>query len=505
MSGTNNPKIALIILDGWGIGQKDNSNPIYAAKIPNLDRLKSNFPYLGLQASGLAIGLPWQEEGNSEIGHLTLGAGRIVYQNVANIDSFIDNGSFFENAVLKRSFTKAKESGSSVCLVGMIGSGITHSSLKHLSALIEMADKMGVDYKLHLFTDGRDSSQKDCLNIIKTLPQEKIGSLTGRFYAMDRDGHMERVEEAFKAMVGKKPTTGTPSQYIEKNYESGVTDEFIRAASFGGENMSVKPSDSIVFFNFRKDRMRQISALFRKEFPDTEISSFTEYEINNGIPKAFSLEGVENPLAKILADRGKSQLRVAESEKSAHVTYFFDAEREDPFPREFRVIIPSKKVASHDKYPEMMAEEITTRIISALEEGSYDFILANYANADMVAHTGNFDATVKAVEILDKQIGLIADTCLKTGATLILTSDHGNAEKLIDSHTGEKDTKHNSSPVPVIVIDKRFERIRTPEEIEDNEKLTVGSLCDIAPTVLELMGIEKPAEMTGQSIIPYLQ
>jgi 2,3-bisphosphoglycerate-independent phosphoglycerate mutase len=284
-----------------------------------------------------------------------------------------------------------------------------------------------------------------------------------------------------------------------------VTDEFIRAASFGGENMSVKPSDSIVFFNFRKDRMRQISALFRKEFPDTEISSFTEYEINNGIPKAFSLEGVENPLAKILADRGKSQLRVAESEKSAHVTYFFDAEREDPFPREFRVIIPSKKVASHDKYPEMMAEEITTRIISALEEGSYDFILANYANADMVAHTGNFDATVKAVEILDKQIGLIADTCLKTGATLILTSDHGNAEKLIDSHTGEKDTKHNSSPVPVIVIDKRFERIRTPEEIEDNEKLTVGSLCDIAPTVLELMGIEKPAEMTGQSIIPYLQ
>ncbi|MCK9187068.1 MAG: 2,3-bisphosphoglycerate-independent phosphoglycerate mutase [Candidatus Colwellbacteria bacterium] len=506
MPDTNSyQKIALIILDGWGIGPKNNSNPIHAASLPNIKNLISNFPYLSLQSAGLAIGLPWQEEGNSEIGHLTIGAGRIVYQSAATIDQSIDNGSFFDNKVLLQAFEQAKNNNSSVCLTGLLGSGITHSSFKHLSALIQMAEKIGIDYKLHLFTDGRDASPRECLDLIKKLPEEKIGSLSGRFYAMDRDNHIERTKEAFGAMVGNNVFSGTPSEYLEKSYLSGITDEFIRPIAFKEGSLAIKKSDSIIFFNFRKDRMRQMANLTRELFPETHICSFTKYESENNIPAAFSLGKIDSSLPELIAKAGMAQLRVAESEKKAHVTYFFNAEKEEPFPQEFRVIIPSRKIARHDDHPEMMAEEITTRVTAAVEEGLYGFILANYANPDIVAHTGNFDATIKAVEIIDKEIGLISEACLKTGTTLIITSDHGNAEQLIDPRTGEKDTKHNANPVPFIVVDNRFKKQKSEEEINDSEKIIVGSLCDIAPTILELMGIQKPAEMTGQSLISYLK
>lgn len=505
MPGTNGPKLALVILDGWGIGPKDNTNPLYSAKLPILAKIKESFPCLALQSAGLAVGLPWNEEGNSEIGHLTISAGRIVYQSVAQIDSSIVSGSFYENPAIVKAFDAAKARGSSVCFAGLLGSGITHSAFKHLSALIELAEKRQVDYKLHLFTDGRDSPPKECIELISRLKEEKIGSISGRFYSMDRDGHADRTKAAFAAMVSGEPAVSeTPSGYLRDSYAAGVTDEFIRPACFN-KNLLVKPEDSVVFFNFRKDRMKQISKMFKESLPGTEIVSFTEYEPGNGIPAAFSLDKIVNPLSKLIADRGIVQLRVAESEKKAHVTYFFNGEEEEPYQNEFRIIIPSKKIASHDRAPEMMAEEITARVVQAVEEGSYGFILANFANPDIIAHTGNFDATVRAAELIDKELGLIADTCLRTGTTLIITSDHGNAEKMLNELTGERDTKHNANPVPFIVVDSRFARPRTPDEIEDGEKMVIGSLCDIAPTILRLMGIGKPPEMTGQDLTSYLQ
>jgi len=503
MPNTNNRKLALVILDGWGIGPKDNTNPLYSANLSNFDKIKTSFPCLSLQASGLAVGLPWNEEGNSEIGHLTIGAGRIVYQTIARIDDAINNGTFFENPILLEAFTKAKQAGTSVCFAGLLGDGIVHASIKHLLALINLAEKLKVNYKLHLFTDGRDGSPKGGLELLSHLPTNKIGSISGRFYAMDRDNHLERTSAAYKNMTDGKPTSDTPSNYIEKSYAAGITDEFIRPACFNQE-LLIHPSDSIIFFNFRKDRMRQLSKMFRESLPDTYIASFVEYNNGTGVPAAFSANSVPNPLPKIIADHKIAQLRIAESEKRAHITYFFSGEQEEPFPNEFRVIIPSRKITSHDQAPEMRAEEITARIITAVEEGSYGFIFANYANPDIVAHTGNFDATIKAVELIDKELGLITSACLKTGTILVITADHGNAEKLINTRTGEKDTKHNPSPVPFIVIDHQFARIRTSVEITENENLVVGSLCDIAPTILKLMGIAKPVEMTGQDLTPYL-
>ena len=503
MPNTNYRKLALVILDGWGVGPKDNTNPLYSANLFNFNKIKESFPCLSLQASGLAVGLPWNEEGNSEIGHLTIGAGRVVYQTIARIDDAINNGAFFENPVLLEAFAKAKQSGSSVCFAGLLGGGIVHASIKHLLALISLAEKLKVDYKLHLFTDGRDGPPKGALELLSRLPANKIGSISGRFYAMDRDNHLERTSSAYKNMTDGKPISDTPSSYIEKSYSTGITDEFIRPACFNQE-LLIKPSDSIIFFNFRKDRMRQLAKMFHESLPNTYISSFVEYNNGSGVPAAFSANNVPNPLPKIIADHKIAQLRVAESEKRAHVTYFFSGEQEEPLPNEFRIIIPSRKLASHDQAPEMRAEEITTRIITAIEEGSYGFIFANYANPDIVAHTGNFEATVKAAELIDKELGLIASACLKTNTILVITADHGNAERLINVRTGEKDTKHNPSPVPFIVVDHQFARVRTPAEITENENLVIGSLCDIAPTILKLMGITKPVEMTGQDLTSYL-
>ena len=502
MSNTNINKLALIILDGWGIGQRDNTNPLYVAKLPNLERLKTLYPYLSLQASGLAVGLPWGEEGNSEIGHLTIGSGRIIYQSVTQIDDSIASGVFFENKVLLEAFQKAKQLGSSVCFAGLLGTGITHSSMGHITALIKLADSLGVNYKLHLFTDGRDSSTQGCLKLIPSLPEEKIGSISGRFYAMDRDGHIDRNKSAFTAMTSNHSSANTPSEYLRQSYASGVTDEFIRPATFG-KNLNITPDDSIIFFNFRKDRMEQISQVFRTSFPQSTIVSFVKYKPDNGIPAAFYLERATNTLPEIISNKSIKQLRVTESEKRVHVTYFFNGKELSPYPNEFRVIIPSKKIGSHDQLPEMMAKAITLRTVSAIEEGIYGFILVNYANPDMVSHTGNFEATIKAAECLDKEIGIISEACLQTNTTLIITSDHGNAEKMIDARTGEKDTKHNTSPVPFIVVDNRFLKHKTPQEIRENEILSVGTICDIAPTILHLMGIAKPIEMTGQSLTSY--
>ena len=504
MAASNIRKTVMVILDGWGIGPKDAVNPIYVADPVNIRYFRENFPCCALQASGLAMGLPWAEEGNSEVGHLTIGSGQTVYQNAVRISLAIEDKSFFNNPVLLYVIKKAKEKGSSVVISGMIGTGITHSSFKHLLALIELCSRENVPVKLHLMTDGRDSAPDACLALIRQLPEDRIGSIGGRFYGMDRDNHEDRINQAMKAIRGNGfAFQGTPSDYVKKNYEGGVNDEVIRPVPFSPETLSARDSDSVIFFNFRSDRMRELSRAMKTAFPNSEIASFTEYEPNSGILPAFSIEKITEPLGKVISDAGLMQLRVAESEKSAHVTYFFNAEQEDPFEREFRIIIPSRNIASHDKFPEMMADEITTRVVSAMEEGSYDFILVNFANADMIAHTGNFEATITAIRKLDECLGMIATAALRLNISLIVTADHGNAERLIDPTTGEKDTRHNPNPIPFYLIDSRFGRKKTPAEGEAAEKEVIGSLCDVAPTVLQLMGLKKPNVMTGQSLLPF--
>ncbi len=504
MAVPNIRKTILVILDGWGIGPKDSINPIYVADPKNIRYFRENFPCCSLQASGLAMGLPWAEEGNSEIGHLTIGTGRTVYQSAVRISLSIEDKSFFTNPSLVYVIRKAKEKGTSVVISGLIGTGITHSSFKHLKALIAMCAAEEVPIKLHLMTDGRDSAPNACLALIKELPEDRIGSIGGRFYGMDRDNHEDRINQAMKAILGSGfAFKGMPSEYIDKNYSGGVLDEVIRPVPFSPETLAAKDGDSVVFFNFRADRMRELSRAMKSALPNSDIASLTEYEPNSGILPAFSIEDIPEPIGKVIADAGLVQLRIAESEKNTHVTYFFNAEREDPFEKEFRIIIPSRNIASHDKYPEMMADEITTRVVSAMEESSYDFILVNFANADMIAHTGNFDATITAIKKLDECLGMIATAAVRLDMSLIITADHGNAERLIDPTTGEKDTRHNPSPVPFYLIDSRFERKKSPSEAESAEREVIGSLCDVAPTVLQLMGLKKPDVMTGQNLLPF--
>ena len=505
MPNTTHRKVILIVMDGWGVGPRDSSNPINSANLPNIQWIKSNFPIASLQASGLLVGLPWKEEGNSEIGHLTISAGRTVYQMAVKIQLAIENGSFLENPALVSAMEKAKLPGSSLAIAGLVGNGITHSSFKHLQALIKMAEQAGVqNIKLHLFTDGRDSPPRVCMDVINKLPKDKIGSICGRFYGMDRDNHMDRTEAAFKAMTGAiPPVKKTIDEYINESYAGNITDEFIRPAVFNPD-LAIKPNDSLIFFNFRTDRMKQICRTFIEKMPGVNITTFTNYDPSFSIPYAFPFETVPNCLGELVSNAGLSQLRIAESEKNAHVTYFFNGERETPFPKEFRIILPSKNIADHSKFPEMQAKEITDRVVDSITEGFYQFILINFANADMVAHSGNFDATIKAVQTIDECLGKIVKVALEKGFSVIVTSDHGNAECLLDTRTGEKDTKHNPNPVPFWVIDSRLYRPKSEEEIIETEKSTIGTLCDVAPTILQLMGLPKPPEMTGQSLFPFI-
>ncbi len=505
MPNTNKRKVILVVADGWGIGAHDASNPLAFAKLPNLDFIHQNYLSGAIQASGLAVGLPWNEEGNSEVGHLTIGAGRIVYQSAARISSSINDNSFFKNNSLLYAIRTAVSKKSSVNFIGLLGSGMTHSDFKHLGALIKLAEVEKADYKLHLFTDGRDSPIKIGGDLARHLDESKIGSIGGRFYGMDRDGHNDRTKRAYDAILGKTPSKiTTPSEYVADNYKRNVTDETIPPASFNPEKSALKPEDTIIFFNFRADRMRQLSKMIQDEFPDMAKVSFTQYDENIPIPFAFSFEPVKNTLPAVIAENGLTQFHIAESEKYAHVTYFFNAENEEIYPGEFRIIVPSNKIPSHDKKPEMMAGELTSRVVSAIEEGSYDFIILNLANTDMVAHTGNFEATLRAAEIVDKYVGELKEVALKTNSTLIFTADHGNAERLIDPTTGEKDTHHNSSPVPIYIVGSEYLHPKTDNELQETEKIIIGSLADIAPTVLEILKLPKPKEMTGQSLIPFM-
>ncbi len=508
--------IVLVILDGWGIGKADESNPIHVVNPQNINYLKANFPFGALQASGISVGLPWREEGNSEVGHLNLGAGRIVYQYYPRISLSIRDKSFFENPVLKGAFEHAQKNNSAINLIGLLSEGNVHSSFEHLLALIEFARKEKAQkLNLHLFTDGRDSSPYSALELLNRLPKEdfvRLSSLSGRFYAMDREKHWERTQKTYSVLTGEGNAVDDVESHIKKTYARKFNDEYVEPAIID-KNGGIKNNDALIFFNFREDRMKQIvSAFIDKDFKNFPVKNFnnlyvatmTQYDKNFNVPVAFPPEKFETCLGKVLADNNKIQLRVAETQKYPHVTYFFNSLKEEPFPNEYRILIPSKNVFRQEENPEMMANEITTRLVESIEENAFDFILANYANPDMIAHTGNYEACLKAVKIIDEQIGKVVKAVLESGAVLIITSDHGNMEKVFDPLTGEPETKHNPSPVPIYLVAKELQHQKTEAEIRLLEKENIGVLADVSPTILELMHISKPKEMTGQSLIKFL-
>ncbi len=506
----------LAILDGWGIGKLDESNPIYQTRPQAINFIEKNFPSGALQASGLAVGLPWEEESNSEVGHLTIGAGRVLYQHFLKISQSIKDGNFFENETLKKVFAHARENQSVVHLVGLLTESSVHASFEHLIALLQMAKRENSPRVfLHLFTDGRDSAPRSAMKLIKKLKDAedvKIASLMGRYYGMNRDGHWERTENAYRALTltdtNLKPKT--LEEITKTAYEDGLSDEFIQP-SIVDEPHPIQDNDSVLFFNFREDRMIQLTEPFInpdfnkftvKKFSNLFLTTMTEYQEKFPAPAAFKAENVPNPLGEVLADNQKIQLRIAETEKYAHVTYFFNGLRKEPFPGEYRILIPSAGVAHHDERPEMMAKAITDRALIALNEGGFDFILVNFANPDMIAHTGNYEATLAAIKTVDREIERLMKSALTHNHNLIITSDHGNAEALINLRTGESQTKHDINPVPFYLIAKEYQK-KNPI-LERQNLPVIGMLSDVAPTILELMNLPKPEEMTGQSLLEQL-
>ncbi|MEK7555607.1 MAG: 2,3-bisphosphoglycerate-independent phosphoglycerate mutase [Patescibacteria group bacterium] len=520
--------IILVILDGWGIGRHDESNPIFTVKPSNIDYIKNNFPSGALQASGIAVGLPWGEEGNSEVGHLNLGAGKIVYQNYPRVTLSIQDGSFFKNSALKNAFEHTKKNNSRINFIGLLSKGNVHSSLEHLDALLKFAEQENLFGKvnLHLITDGRDSPPQSAIELLKRLPKDRLASISGRYYAMDRNKNWDRIQKAYNALVGEGSSILIEDieNHIKKVYQKNLNDEYVEPVLINNsESSRIKDGDAVIFFNFREDRMRQIVEPFiphlskdlkgaglinnefnkfpTKKFSNLYVATMISYADEFKAPVIFQKEKIENPLGRVLADSQKSQFRVAETEKYAHITYFFNGQREEPFQNEYRILIPSKNVIRHDEHPEMMASEITNRVIGAIEDKGFDFILANYANPDMVAHTGNYQAAIRAVEIVDEEIGKLKEVVLKQNAILIITSDHGNIERMFNPLTGAPETKHDPNPVPIYLVAKEYERKRSETDVRKSENGTIGVLADIAPTILELMSVSKPNEMSGKSLL----
>jgi len=507
--------VVLVILDGWGIGRNDSTNPIHVARPQAVNHIKSHYQCGALQASGIAVGLPWGEEGNSEAGHLTIGAGKKIYQHLPRVTLSIKDGSFTKNKVFLNAINHAIKKKSAVNLIGLVSEGNVHSSLKHLDALIDLvkSTNSSVPIKLHVISDGRDSSPQSFLKLLPRITSSSslrgaagtvaISSLSGRYFAMDRDKHWDRTQEAYKAIIGKGEKIDDLVDYIKSQYKRGLSDEHLPPVSVGSDSDSLANNDSVIFFNFREDRMRQLTTTFiqKKDFKNIHYAAMTKYSDKSPIPAAFPTEIVDNPLGKVLAKNNKLQLRVAETEKYAHVTYFFNGLATKPMKNEYRILIPSRNVARHDQYPEMMAMEIADRVIQAMEEREMDFILVNFANPDMIAHTGNFDAAVSAIKTVDEQIEKIVQTALATDATLIVTSDHGNVERMMDPITGAVETKHDANPVPFYLIGKKFESHKNSATVLRSEREPVGVLSDIAPTILKLMKVVKPKEMTGESLI----
>jgi 2,3-bisphosphoglycerate-independent phosphoglycerate mutase len=517
---SDRPMLVLAILDGWGVGRPDFTNPLTKANLKTIPYIEKRYRIGSLQASSISVGLPWNDVGNSEVGHLTIGAGKVLYQHYPRITLAIEKGEFQKNPVFTQMFEHVKKHNSALNLASLLTEGTIHAAFEHLGTLIEMAAAAGVkQVNLHLFADGKDSRPRSLLALLTKLRQVTaaagvgtLATLIGRHFALDRDNHWDRTHMAYDAMVGAAASvTRSTDELISQFYQGDVSDEYFPATSFGSG--SVKDGDAIFFCDFREDSIRQIASSFidkdfdkfpAKKFSNLFIATMTEYTKHFGVPVAFPPEDVTNPLGRVLSDNGLKQLLIAETEKYAHVSYFFNGYRDEPFAGQTKVLIPSRNVERHDMEPEMMASGIADRVVEALQKKMFDVIVLNFANADMVAHTGNFAAGITAVETVDQQLGRIVQACEQTGSYLVVTADHGNVEVMLDPMTGNPETSHDPSPVPIYIIGKGFERESGPAP-DLAQQGAIGILSDVAPTILELLSIPKPPEMTGQSLTSLLQ
>ncbi|WOC32027.1 MULTISPECIES: 2,3-bisphosphoglycerate-independent phosphoglycerate mutase [Caproicibacterium] len=498
--------VILMIMDGFGIAPKEG-NAIAAAKKPNLDRLFAANPVTHIGASGLNVGLPDGQMGNSEVGHTNMGAGRVVYQELTRITKSIEDGDFYTNPAFAKAVENCKAHDSALHIFGLLSSGGVHSHLTHIFALVELAKRAGLKkVYLHAFLDGRDvppKSGKDFLTQCDAKLQEigvgKIATVAGRYYAMDRDKNWDRLSKAYAAMVyGVGETAATAEEAVQNSYDKNVTDEFVLPAVIDKAG-TVKANDSVIFANFRPDRARQITRAFvdpafdgfeRKNgcFPVTFVT-MAQYDAEMpNVTVAFPPEKLVNTLGEYISNHGMKQLRIAETEKYAHVTFFFNGGVEEPYPGEDRILVKSPKVATYDLQPEMSAPEVTAKLVDAIHSGKYDMIILNFANCDMVGHTGVFEAAVKAVETVDTCVGKVTDAIADMGGVALITADHGNADKMVDKD-GKPFTAHTTNPVPFCVVGY-------PCKLREG-----GCLADIAPTMLQIMGLPQPKEMTGKSLI----
>ncbi|MDO8536769.1 MAG: 2,3-bisphosphoglycerate-independent phosphoglycerate mutase [bacterium] len=506
--------VILIILDGWGIGRNDESNPIHVVQPKNLKWLEENFPVTSLQASGISVGLPWGEVGNSEVGHLTLGAGKVLYQYYPKITMAIRDGMFFKNKALRDAFDHARKNNSAVNLVGLLSKGNVHASLEHVQALLKMAEMEKIaDVRLHLFADGKDTPPQTAEKFLSELPKDKLATLCGRYYAMDRNGAWRLTQTAYDNLTtatGGQPTTD-PNAAFQGLYARGLTEEYLPPLRFS-EDKYIKDNDSVIFFNYREDSARQLAESFIvkgfKQFPvkvfqNLYVATMTHYRDDFNVPVAFPADKAEKPLGQVISDAGKNQLRLAETYKYAHVTYFFNGLREPPFKNEYRTLIPSLSTLHPEEHPEMMAKAITDRLIETAQSHAFDFVLVNYSNGDAIAHTANYDAGLQAIRVIDEELGRVLKAAIDPETLIVITSDHGNVEEMLNPTTGLPESQHDANPVPLYLIAPEFHgRKFTNWKSLGTE--TLGSLADVAPTILEAIGIPQPPEMTGRSLLDAL-
>jgi len=501
----------LMILDGFGENGEERANAVKLANTPNIDKLMKTCPTTDIHTSGLDVGLPEGQMGNSEVGHTNIGAGRIVYQELTRITKSIEDGDFFTNEEFVAAIENCKKYNSKLHIIGLLSNGGVHSHIRHLFGLLELAKRRDFeDVYVHCFMDGRDTPPSSGESFISELEEKmkekgvgKIATITGRFYAMDRDKRWQRVEKAYNALVkgeGEKATSAIGA--VESSYQKEIFDEFIEPTVIvNGETpvATIGKHDSVIFYNYRPDRAREITrALVDKEFNEFEVEKdldlyyvcMTSYdETMPNVHIAFKKEELKNTFGEYISNKGLTQLRIAETEKYAHVTFFFNGGEEKQYKGEDRILVPSPKVETYDLKPEMSACEVTDKVVEAINSEKYDCIILNYANPDMVGHTGNLEAAIKAIETIDKCVGRVVEAVQKQEGVLLITADHGNAEQMIDYKTGEPHTAHTTNPVPLILVGM------------EEAKLKEGKLADIAPTMLDIMHLEKPEEMTGESLL----
>ncbi len=514
--------VVLLVLDGWGESLDKFGNAILQAYTPTIDYLTKSYFYTTLNASGIAVGLPWEEPGNSEVGHSTIGSGRVILQHFPRIIKAIQDRSFFSNKSFLKAMDHTRQNHSTLHLVGLLGTGSVHSYIDHLYALLEMAEENNVEQiSLHLFTDGQDSPPQEAAFLfrnlsarLKTMPHVRISTVVGRFYAMDRNHNWERTQKAYECMVnGNCPAISDIGATLSEYYQQGLTDQTIppfKVSAAGTEPLLIASNDAIIFFDYREDRMRQIvesfifpaMAHFSPQPLDNMVYvTMTQYDEAYPVDVAFPPVPITNTLGEVLSREGLAQLRIAESEKYAHVTYFFNGGTEKPFPHESRVLITSWRTTNLVEHPEMKAADITDRLVLELYKKSFDFAVVNFANADMLGHTGNFEATKKAVEVIDQNIANIVKEVMNINGTVVIVGDHGKAERMINLRTNEVFTGHTTNPVPFLVIHRSLFRENPYDYVMEKNGRPDGILVDVAPTILNFLEIPQPTEMTGHSLL----